>query len=753
MTEHADSPASDGWPDTVAEHHRQQLIASGITPEHAVRRGYETIKDPRRLAHIRIAKAGQRTMGLLIPLRTFDGSAWGYQYRPDHPREYRGKPLKYETPTGQSNRLDIPPGVGRLLGDPSVPLWITEGAKKADCAVVYGLCCVALLGVWSWRHTNAAGGKVAIPDFANIALNGREVVIAYDSDVVRKESANKAMVALAGYLASKGAQVRYLWLPDNGDGKTGLDDYLVDHSVEEMWGLVRPDPPPLNNDHSSPPDSTATPQQSWSGVVPGVAGLRRILDAVAKEVQARGLVGEERLAQTLFLIFTSRLLDKQVSAGVKGHSASGKSYTVEAVTEFFPPESYIEFTGMSQRALIYSTEEYAHRTLVVYEVTALREGVEDDMTSYFLRSLLSEGRIEYEVTIRDPNGGFTTRRITKEGPTNFVFTTTKTRVHAENETRILSLATDDSRDQTQRVLLELANEGNGSGDMQEWHELQRWLASEHAEHRVTIPYAPQLAQLVPPLAVRLRRDFGSVLALIRAHAVLHQASRERDDTGRIIATLDDYTVVRELVADIVAENVGATVADTVRQTVRVVEEVTASAGPIADHLQGASLLAVAQALKLDKSNASRRLRVAAEGGYVRNLEDKRGKPGRWVVGDPLPEAVVVLPDPAQLATPDTIVDLECCAVAAESGGENGDTPQSTTVEPDDRQSETEAVRLVTDILGARVISTAPGTDARNGAYLGGLCVDCHTELHSPGRPRCEACHTLHLRAMAGGDPA
>ena len=67
--------------------------------------------------------------------------------------------------------------------------------------------------------------------------------------------------------------------------------------------------------------------------------------------------------------------------------------------------------------------------------------------------------------------------------------------------------------------------------------------------------------------MRLRRDFGSVLALIRAHAVLHQASRERDADGRIIATLDDYAVVRDLVADIIAEGVGATVSPAVRETV------------------------------------------------------------------------------------------------------------------------------------------------------------------------------------------
>ena len=60
---------------------------------------------------------------------------------------------------------------------------------------------------------------------------------------------------------------------------------------------------------------------------------------------------------------------------------------------------------MSERALVYSPEQYSHRTLIVYEVVALREGVEDDMTSYFVRSLLSEGRINYPVTVRDKDGG------------------------------------------------------------------------------------------------------------------------------------------------------------------------------------------------------------------------------------------------------------------------------------------------------------------------------------------------------------
>jgi hypothetical protein len=101
-----------------------------------------------------------------------------------------------------------------------------------------------------------------------------------------------------------------------------------------------------------------------------------------------------------------------------------------------------------------------------------------------------------------------------------------------------------------------------------WHELQVWLAS--AEHRVSIPYAGVLAELVPPVAVRLRRDFRAVLSLIRSHAMLHQVSRERDERGRVVATLEDYEMVRELVVDVVSDGVEASVPTTVREVVQAI---------------------------------------------------------------------------------------------------------------------------------------------------------------------------------------
>jgi hypothetical protein len=252
----------------ISPDHLAMLAASGITLEHAMARGYETIDDRRRLADLDgnghgITPAGRNVPGLLVPMLRADGSTWGYQYRPDKPRLRDGKVVKYETPYQQSNGLDVPPGVGPLLPNPAIPLWITEGCKKADCGAVHGLCIVALSGVWNWLHTNSAGAKMAFGDWRDVALNGRRVIIAFDGDMARKESVQKAAAALSQYLAYKGARVEYLWLPDTPTGKVGLDDYLMTdgHSVQDLWGLIKPvQPPPVKPGVPPPPEPKPEPE-------------------------------------------------------------------------------------------------------------------------------------------------------------------------------------------------------------------------------------------------------------------------------------------------------------------------------------------------------------------------------------------------------------------------------------------------------------------------------------------------------------
>jgi hypothetical protein len=120
--------------------------------------------------------------------------------------------------------------------DPRRPLFITEGARKADAGVSAGLCTIALLGVWNWRGSNEFGGKTALADWDSIALNERDVFIVFDSDVVVKAPVHAAMSRLKAFLELRRARVRVIYLPVGPGGeKVGLDDFFAaGHSVDEL---------------------------------------------------------------------------------------------------------------------------------------------------------------------------------------------------------------------------------------------------------------------------------------------------------------------------------------------------------------------------------------------------------------------------------------------------------------------------------------------------------------------------------------
>jgi hypothetical protein len=375
-----------------------------------------------------------------------------------------------------------------------------------------------------------------------------------------------------------------------------------------------------------------------------LASKEDILSRFYVTLKASGVAGERKTAMILYLALTSRRVDRPVSIVVKGPSSGGKSFLVEKIAGYFPESSVYALTAMSEKVLAYSEEPIKHRFLILYEAS----GMNSDFQTYLIRSLLSEGKLRYE-TLEKTDQGIEARLIEREGPTGLIVTTTLNRLHAENETRMISVCVTDTQEQTAQVLEALADEEIEPPDPEEWVALQEWL--EGAAQRATIPFSRELSKLIPPVAVRLRRDFSAILNLIRAHALLHQYTREIDDRGRVIATVEeDYAVVRELVADLVAEGVDASVSETVKETVRAVEMLTAS-GDDEDDEDGpitVSARRVAEQLKLDKSATTRRLADALSKGYLRNLEDRRGRPGKYMVGDPLPADVVILPTVEEL---------------------------------------------------------------------------------------------------------
>jgi hypothetical protein len=234
-------------------HHVQQLSdESGIGFDVIKARGYRSIHGPGCYSELKphgFSRAqSSLAPGLLIPLLDIEGRPVLYQFRPDTPRPNReGKPIKYETPKGAAMRLDCGVGQQEALKNPAVPLWITEGVKKGDALRTHGQCVVVLLGVNNFMGKNIYGGVTFLADWDYLGLQGRQVRIVFDNDVMIKSQVKKALERLTVHLQRKGAHVVAVYLPTKAGKKVGVDDYLRTHTLQDLEGLVeapRPAPEP-----------------------------------------------------------------------------------------------------------------------------------------------------------------------------------------------------------------------------------------------------------------------------------------------------------------------------------------------------------------------------------------------------------------------------------------------------------------------------------------------------------------------------
>lgn len=537
----------------------------------------------------------------------------------------------------------MPYGLDHIAGyRPGGEITICEGESDCHTAWFHGLPAIGLPGAATWneqRDADLFDGFDRINVLIEPDLGGAAVRKWLEVSKIRDRA---WLMEIPGFKDVSGLHL-------NSDDFAG--DFAAARDAATRW-------PSIDAQES---EQAAT--EAWE-LCKHLATEPRILDLAADVVERRGVAGERRFIQLLYLIVTSRVLARPISAVIKGPSSAGKSFMLERTLEMFPASSYYALSGMSERALAYDDEPLVHRFLVIYEAA----GLAGDFASYLMRSLLSEGRIKY-VTVEKTGEGLKPKTIERDGPTGLLVTTTAVHLHPENETRLLSIPATDSQDQTRLILASIASPCDNREDLAAWHALQTWI--DHADHEVAIPFASQLATMIPPIAVRLRRDFGLILNLIKSHAILHQARRTRDDHGRIVAEIADYGVVHELVDDLVSSGIEATVPATVRETVAAVRKLIGDQPkqPLLDqaHDEGfvktSSITEIAKGLNLDKSATSRRVRVAIDGGYLRNDEQKRGRPAKIALGEPLPEDHELLPSPERLE--------ECCSVAVVRGGITG----------------------------------------------------------------------------------
>jgi putative DNA primase/helicase len=217
---------------------------STIAEDVAEERGYCTLPHPQEILDRGFSSVQAKTApALAIPLFDVHGVQRDWQIRPDAPRIGRkGEIIKYETPHKHRLFLDVHPRMRQHLGNPAIPLWVTEGIKKADSLTSQGACTIGLFGgVWGFRGTNTDGVKGILDDWKHIALNGRDVRIVFDNDVMRKDEVKRALQALCAYLRKQGARLRCVaWPAAYADRKVGVDDFFAEgHTLADLEALLQ----------------------------------------------------------------------------------------------------------------------------------------------------------------------------------------------------------------------------------------------------------------------------------------------------------------------------------------------------------------------------------------------------------------------------------------------------------------------------------------------------------------------------------
>ena len=270
-----------------------------------------------------------------------------------------------------------------------------------------------------------------------------------------------------------------------------------------------------------------------------------------------GIIGEETNTLIAYLAGVSRKLERPLAIIIQSASAAGKTTLMDAVLSFFPEEERVKYSAMTGQSLYYLGE-----TNLKHKILAVVEEAGAEKASYALKLLQSEGELTIASTGKDPQTGkMVTQEYHVEGPVMIFLTTTAIDLDEELQNRCLTLAVDESAEQTQRIhrtqrerrtLAGLIAREQRKDVLKKLRNAQRLLQSL----AILNPFAPALTFATG--RTRNRRDHEKYLTLIDAIALLHQHQRETKDLpgGQryIEVTLDDIALANQLAPEVLGRS-------------------------------------------------------------------------------------------------------------------------------------------------------------------------------------------------------
>lgn len=375
------------------------------------------------------------------------------------------------------------------------------------------------------------------------------------------------------------------------------------------------------------------------------------VELIKNEIIRLGYGGDAKAPLITYLALTSRLLKMRPGAMpvhllLVGPPSCGKSYTLKLVLQLFPQEAYHVIDAGSPRVLIYDPEPLKHRALIFSEADSIPSD-EDNPAASAIRNLAQDHCLHYKVVIKSETGGYVVRDVQKEGPTVLITTATR-RLGAQLCSRFFTLDVSDDANQFRKALKTQANLEIGElPEPEPAFIAYQSLLQAKAHWDVVIPYSDILASGIGKsvIAPRILRDFARLLSLIKSVTILRYKQRQIDEHGRLIAEIDDYKTVYDLIKDMYESTVsGAN--KTIRQTVEKVKEIKSFAPDLK-----ITYAVLGEKLGVHREIAKRRANAAIKMGWLVNKETRPGHPADLDLGEPMPQHSG-LPEPDLLVEDD-----------------------------------------------------------------------------------------------------
>lgn len=222
---------------TIHSAHRKEWTDGSGVSELITRLNLESLDDLEEIARRLDWKKYTHTPGWWSSgINPRNGQRMGFmhgQFKPNEPIKLpkAAKPAKYLSSKAQYDAICLDTGNPKfwldIIQNISIPVYITEGAKKAASGLTEGYPTLALLGVDMGLNDGDLVGNLAV-----FAKPGRLFYLCFDGDIVRKKSVQQALLRLSKVLAKRGCTVKVVtW--DESRGK-GMDDFLVNNGDEEF---------------------------------------------------------------------------------------------------------------------------------------------------------------------------------------------------------------------------------------------------------------------------------------------------------------------------------------------------------------------------------------------------------------------------------------------------------------------------------------------------------------------------------------